>query len=701
LKAKAKRTVLLALSVTALVALVALIDAQQPAPDSDGASPVAAAVTLAPTNHPVLPRDLSRLWYAPERGTRFAVERLPLGEYPTYDAGLKALQDGRFAEARELFQRVQAARPIGYLAEAAALGEAECAEGLKDYDRAIEIYERLAESKTLAPEEVLMRLGGAAKAAGELKKAGEAFGRVVYDFPLTAVAPLAATEYSALPNVQRLLQGSQRYKLELGRAERLFGARRYADARSAFDALRPLALGDDRELIDLRLAESDYFLKRARSARDSLKRYIDDASRKGEALYFYAVAVREAGDRDGYLKTIRRVADEFPTESWAEEALNNLASHHIVNDQDDLADAVFRELYGKYSKGSYAERAAWKIGWRAYRSSNYAETVRYFEQAAADFPRSDYRPSWLYWSGRAHEQLKHAALARERYMLTAADYLNSYYGRLAVRRLNGLRPPERVFGEPTSVLPPPPNEGIVRALLAAARYDDALNELRFAQRAWGDSPALQATIAWTYYHKGRSLPSSVGATDRFNLLRGSITFMRRAYPQFLAAGGADLPREILTMIYPLAYWDLIRKYSAQNDLDPYLVAALVAQESTFVPDIRSHANAVGLMQLMSFTARQYARKLKIPYSSRVMTNPESSIRIGTMYFADKVKEFGGVHLALASYNAGESAVRRWLAERPGLTDREEFIDDIPYPETQNYVKRILGTAEDYRRLYGP
>ena len=48
---------------------------------------------------------------------------------------------------------------------------------------------------------------------------------------------------------------------------------------------------------------------------------------------------------------------------------------------------------------------------------------------------------------------------------------------------------------------------------------------------------------------------------------------------------------------------------------------------------------------------------------------------------------------------GMQPVKRWLAERPGLADREEFIDDIPYPETQNYVKRILGTAEDYRRLY--
>lgn len=689
---KVKRAVLLALAVTALVGLV---DAQQqPVPDGDGSPTLPAAIALAPTNHPILPRDLSKLWFAPERGRGAAVP-LSLGEYPTYDAGVKALQLGRYAEARDLFQRVLAAGPIGYLSEAAALGAAECAEGEKDFHRAVEIYDRLAASKTLAPEDVLMRLGAAAKSARDYRKAAEAFGRVLYDFPLSSQAPQAAAEYAALPMVQPMIPGSQRYKLELGRAERLFAARRYSDARQAFQGLRLLALGDDRELINMRLAECDYFLKRQRYARDGLKKYIDDAARKGEALYFYALTIRDLGDRAGYLKTIRRVVDELPTETWAEEALNNLATFYIVGDEDDLADAVFRELYAKYPRGSYAERAAWKIGWRAYRASNYSDTVRYFEPAAADFPRSDYRPAWLYWSARAHEHLKHRALARERYMLAATDYLNSYYGRLAVKRLDGAAPAPRVLGEPTSVLPPPPNEEIVRALLAAERYDDALNELRFAQRAWGDSPAIQATIAWTYYRKGQTLTG----TERFNLLRGSITLMRRAYPQFLAAGGQELPREILTMIYPVAYWDLIRKYSAQRDLDPYLVAALVAQESTFVPDIRSSANAVGLMQLMSFTARQYSRRLKITYSSRVMTNPDSSIRIGTAYFADLVKEFGGVHLALASYNAGEHVVRRWMAERPGLTDREEFIDDIPYPETQNYVKRILGTAEDYRRLY--
>jgi soluble lytic murein transglycosylase len=176
--------------------------------------------------------------------------------------------------------------------------------------------------------------------------------------------------------------------------------------------------------------------------------------------------------------------------------------------------------------------------------------------------------------------------------------------------------------------------------------------------------------------------------------------MKRAYPQHLAAGGEDLPSEMLRVVFPLDYWPLIRQHAQQRKLDPYLMTALVAQESTFIPDIRSSANAIGLMQIIPSTGRRYARTLGIRrFSSSMLTRPETNVRLGTAYFSDLVRRFGDEHLALASYNAGEHQVSRWLAERPGL-DREEFIDDIPFPETQNYVKRVLGMAEDYRRLYG-
>jgi hypothetical protein len=208
---------------------------------------------------------------------------------------------------------------------------------------------------------------------------------------------------------------------------------------------------------------------------------------------------------------------------------------------------------------------------------------------------------------------------------------------------------------------------------------------------------VQATLAWIQRQQGRT----ESGVKQFDHWRGSINVMKRAYPQYLAAGGEQLPWDVQAIIFPMAYWDTIKKYSEANGLDPFIVAALTAQESTFVADIKSYAGAVGLMQFMAPSGREWARKVSLPYSSRLLTNPDASLKMGTAYLADLVRRFDGkMFLALAAYNAGPVAARRWIEERPGIP-QDEFIDDIPYPQTQNYVKKILATADDYRRLYGP
>jgi soluble lytic murein transglycosylase len=670
---------------------------------------------LRPTNHPRLPAELSQLWLAPASSgvptvamnelktavtlevdgnfakalpilVQPAVQQGTLGQYAQYYQGFAELRLGRPADARRTFKMLASKNPVGFLVEAVALREAEVDEALGDQASALAIYERLAKAKTTAPDDVLLRLGRSARATGNTEKATEAFSRIVYEFPFSDLAPIASSELETLP-IGPIAPGTNRYKLEIGRAERLFGARRYAQARIAFDGLRQAAQGDDRELVQLRLAECDYFQKRARAARDGVRPYIEQASRQGEALFFYAVASRELGDHDEYFRVVRQLVSDFPTQSWAEEALNNLATYYILENDDESADRAFRELYEKFPTGRYGERAAWKLGWWAYKNGRYAETIRVFESAAAQFPRSDYRPTWLYWSGRAHEALNEPALADARYILIAADYLNSYYGRLALNRLEGRATPLPDEPPALTLTTMPPNEAVVRALLVLDLYDQALDELRYAQKAWGDSPAIQATIGWIHHQRGD--------------LRAGINAMKRAYPQYLAAGGEKLPTEILKVLYPVNYWDLIRRYSAERQLDPFLIAALIAQESTFTADVRSAANAYGLMQLLPSTGRQYAKALRLPnrFSLSLLTTAESNIKMGTAYFADLVKQFGGAHYALATYNAGPNRVARWIAERPGI-ERDEFIDDIPFAETQNYVKRILGTAEEYRRLYG-
>ena len=673
---------------------------------------------LAPTAHPPLPRKTSDLWLVPaetastvrasalyqplaegakalQEGqnekalalvTRPALATSALADHALYYKAIAQLRLARAADARESFEALRKKDPAGYLPTAAALGEAEAATALGDHAKALEIYERLAADKNVVNDQILLKLSESARAVGDRKKTAEALVRVYYEYPLTDSAVAASTNLEPL----RDLIVRQSYKADLGRAVQLYGARRYADARAAFAALQTEVSGDDRELADLRVAESDYFLQRHAAALEGLKPYLDKGARKAEARFFYLSALRGLGREDEFLSLTEALVRDFPDSTWSEEALNNLGTFHILKNDDESAAKAFDELYAKFPTGPRAERAAWKSGWWSYKNGEYAETVRVFEKAAAAFPRSDYRPSFLYWSARSHGKLKAGSDAESRLRLVFADYGNSYYGRLASRALPAhARVATDAIPAARQVVaadrPEPPTAGLIKLLLAAELYDDALNELRYVQRTSGTSPSIEATIAWAYHQKGE--------------LRRAITLMRRAYPQFLTAE-QSLPREIREVIFPLEYWDLIRKHSAARGLDPYLVAALIAQESTFDPAIRSVANAWGLMQIVPATGRRLATSLGIRrFTTSMLTNPETNIRMGTLYFSRLVQQFGGTHYALASYNAGENRVVRWKAERPGL-DEDEFIDDIPFPETQNYVKRILGTAEDYRLLYG-
>jgi soluble lytic murein transglycosylase len=688
--------------------------AQQVAATTGRSAP--AAGQLRATDHPTLPRDAAALWFVPSEKERArqpashealaaAAEQYAAGDfkqaltlanrassggtlqdYASLYVGLSQLRVGLASDARRTLDKVRE-NAHGYAAVAASLGSAEAAEALGDYAAAIAIYEQLVENKTAVNDDVLSRLGRAALAAGDGKKAADAFTRVYYEFPLGTEATAAAEQLTALEDHRA------NFKLDLGRASILFGARRYTEARAAYQTLVAQTSGDDRELADLRIAECDFFLGRYDAAREALKPYLDEAARKAEARFFYLSAFRELGQHDQYVMLTRALVTDFPDSSWSEEALNNLGTHYILNNEDELAAQVFAELYQKFPKGPRAERAAWKGGWWSYKNGDYANTITSFENAATAFPRSDYRPSFLYWAARSHAKLGHPDEAAARLRLVHSDYGNSYYGRLAAEHLArlgdplGMDRPVSASRQPvSSTAPRPATETRIRALLAAGLYDDALNELRYAQRTWGGSPELDATMAWTYQQKGE--------------LRRAITLMRRVYPQFLTAGGEELPTEILQVIFPLTYWNSIRKHSIARELDPYLVAALIAQESTFDPKARSSANAWGLMQIVPSTGRRLARALKIRrFSTATLTEPDTNIRMGTLHFSQLVRQYGGVHYALASYNAGDSRVLRWKAERPGL-DEDEFIDDIPFPETQNYVKRILGTAEDYRRLYG-
>src|SRR5205823_1205130 len=260
--------------------------------------------------------------------------------------GLALMHLGRTADARATFQALESGPIVGYLSEMAALREAECDEALGKHAAALAVYERLAGTRTLAPDEILMKVGKTAQAIGDADKAREAFERIYYDYPLSDLADAAAAQLEDVP----VNAGTLKYKQELARADRLFTAKQYPAARSSFEKLRSASQGEDRTLVQLRIAESDYYLRKYRLASDALKLFVTSGARPAEALYYYALAQHDLKDNALYHTLMRRVVTEFPGTLWAEDALNSLALVDARDDEDDAADQESAELFEKFPK---------------------------------------------------------------------------------------------------------------------------------------------------------------------------------------------------------------------------------------------------------------------------------------------------------------------------------------------------------------
>jgi soluble lytic murein transglycosylase len=615
-----------------------------------------------------------------------------LGPYARYYTGRAELALGRHEAAAQSARRVIETSPGGAVGEAALWLLAEALEADDDWREAVPVWQTLAGINSPRLAESLLRLAVAAGKVGDQDLARGTYVTIYYEHPASAEAGSAATALVRWPNP---VGGADLPRLEINRAEKLFAARRWSDARRAFDVVRTHGGPDARAAAELRIAQCDFHLNHFSTARDALRKILDRPGGANiEAEYYWLGTLRGLKRGSEYVTAVDRFVAANPGHPRAEAALNELATHYILGDDDRAAASVFARQYAMFPTGAFADRAAWKAGWWAYRTGNYRETIRIFETAAAAMRRADYRPSWLYWAAKAHLAVGEREAAALGFRQTISFYRNSYYGREAARELSRL-PAGRTLQTAGAMGPsgaltiaagtPPANALLIQTLLEAELWDDAVAELRHAGRA-GTSPFIEASIAYALNRKGE--------------LRPGITAMRRAYPQFMAEGGEALPGRILRVIFPVAYQPLLERYAGERRLDRFLLTALVAQESTFQADVRSAANAWGLMQLLPATGRRVGAQIGVRgVTTARLTDPELNVRLGTAYLSALLKQFGDNAKALAAYNAGEHRVVRWEAERPGI-DRDEFVDDIPFPETQNYVKRIIGTAEDYRNLYG-
>jgi soluble lytic murein transglycosylase len=161
----------------------------------------------------------------------------------------------------------------------------------------------------------------------------------------------------------------------------------------------------------------------------------------------------------------------------------------------------------------------------------------------------------------------------------------------------------------------------------------------------------------------------------------------------VVAGYLYIPCYLSDSVFPLHYEDTIKKWCKEYNEDPFLVAAIIMQESGFKPRAKSYAGAMGIMQIMPTTGMSIAKGIGIPnYTTDMLYNPEIAIQMGTWHIhVLKEKYNGDIPAALAAYNAGTGNADKWI--------RMGILNDLPYGETRKYVANVQEYMRVYHKLY--
>ena len=166
----------------------------------------------------------------------------------------------------------------------------------------------------------------------------------------------------------------------------------------------------------------------------------------------------------------------------------------------------------------------------------------------------------------------------------------------------------------------------------------------------------------------------------------------------IAVTTASLKELILKINYPQKYAKYVEKYAKENEIEKELIYAIIKAESNFKEKAKSSKGAIGLMQILESTAYEVAEELELEITKEDLSNPEINIQIGAKYITKLIKIYKNLELAVASYNAGIGNVNSWIEEEKIKKDGTD-IENIPFKETNNYVRKILRNYKIYKELY--
>ncbi len=621
-----------------------------------------------------------------------ASKSLPeLADYALFYLGSAQRDNGRTENAADAFQRLTALYPQSVWADIAGVEYARLELTLGHPEIANVVASRVAlhtssggieQNARLVVANARLKLRDFRGAYSEAQSIREKFPAGAAD---RAARSLAYTVLVAHPQV------APSTSLEYRRTEAALLLREGEPAMALAKIRAALATGPPRAIrAELLWLEAEASRGNPDAAKSALLSYLalaPDGEHAPGALNALAHIYWHVDDTARAREYFERVARDFPLSAHAPSALFEIG--RTYEDDADLkaARTEYQRLAKRYPSSETAAEARFRAPFMLYMMKQYAAAAAEFGEVKAQAHGE--RDMFTYWQARALESNGEAAQARELFRSVALSTDSNYYPTLASLKVN-LVPdsfPAANAADPVAAGEPtvdgPAQFHLTRAL---ALRELGLRELEPAELSelaqdTDHNPSLRDFVLAEFQASGAWYDAIVMATRMAK--RGEL--------------GTFVAERIR---YPRAYWDLIAATSSRDSLDPYLVLAIIHQESLFNPEARSGSDARGLMQLLPSTAGRFALTAGATGSPLNLYDPALSVEVGTTYLRSLLEMFGGdVFKAVAAYNAGEKAVSGWNAKYPG--DDDQWVENIAYHETRDYVKKVIGGLREYRLIYQP
>lgn len=630
----------------------------------------------------------------------------PIEDYALLFQAESQLRQGDVVAARALASRAANRTPESGLTPSALMRAAAVLSEAGDPTGAVAVLQRVL--PRLADASVGARaryaLGEALLAAGDQKEAARVFQALWLQAP-AALGDATERQLRALADAG-VTPPAPTAAERAARAERLLASGLIEPARLESEALvaeKPPAETRERALRVLMNASRR--LGRADAALAAATDGLAAAAPERRAGWLLDLSrLRQRRDREGALGTLDRLVREHPRSPAAAEALQLKAELLEAAARPVEAEKTYRKLVADYPDSDETAGALWRLGWIAWFRDNHVETTTWWSRLQTARGGRWLREAATYWLGRTWERRGDREQAARQFAQLVKDSPRTYYGLLAAQRAPAA-PAGRGAGgsEPSAsgkaaapgpfVFPADP----LGALQGDPRFDraTALREVGLGEFA---DEELDELTRRSVGEPRRLYALSVAyvADERYHM---ALRILRRSFQGAARSGGAS-PREFWEMFYPMGWRDALTAAAGRASLDPFLVAAVVREESSFFPQARSRVGARGLMQLMPATGREVARARQIPFPDvEVLDQPETNIELGTIFLGGLFRQFGDARLAAAAYNAGPNRVREWWANRK-TDDLDVWVEQIPYNETRAFVKRVMLSWQEYQRVYG-